>query len=146
MRAFNAASLISGVLLGCTVVLWASAFVISPWNHRLSITESFHVSVWGGFDEPFFGRLVFFNNKEYGPYRGSIISLSDSQGNSVPPITKRAWGDLFGVYYRYFHWSDTGETLWTLMVSLGYPLLLFSVLPAFWLWQRYGRLYRGKPA
>ncbi len=136
IRTFDVASLISSILLGCTVVLWASAFAISPWDHRLSMSSTFHVGVWGGFDGPFVGRLVFFSDKEYGPYRGSVICLSDSQGNLSRPMITRAWGDAFGVYYRHFHWLDTGETLWTLMVSLAYPLLIFSVLPAAWLWRR----------
>ncbi|MGA2030614.1 MAG: hypothetical protein ABSG68_00015 [Thermoguttaceae bacterium] len=62
-RALNLASLISSIFLGCTIVLWGSAFVISPWNHRLSIFSTFHVGVWGGFDGPPLGCLVFFNNQ-----------------------------------------------------------------------------------
>ena len=30
----------------------------------LSISDSFHIGVWGGVDGPTFGRLVFFNDEE----------------------------------------------------------------------------------
>jgi hypothetical protein len=150
IRAFNVATLISSILLACTTILWASAFAINPWHYRLSVTSTFHVGVWGGFDGPFLGRLVFFNDKEYGPYRGSIIFLVDSQGNSARPMITREWGDAFGVYYRHFHWLDTDQTLWTLMVSLAYPLVLFAVLPLAWVrawWQRRPRVaQRGEPS
>jgi hypothetical protein len=134
-RAFSIASLVSAVLLGCTALLWLSAFVLDPWSNRLSVTGDFHIAVWGGCDGPPLGRLVFFNDKRYGPYRGSIISVSGYK----EPAEVRCWGDAFGVYYRYFRWSGSGATLWTLMISLAYPLAMFSFLPAGWLWVRWRR-------
>jgi hypothetical protein len=51
------------------------------------------------------GRLVIFNNAEYGPYLGSTIQFQDDKGNVYPRFDRQiAWGDTCGVYYRYFRW------------------------------------------
>ena len=136
-RIFNIASLIFAAMLACTMLLWLSAFVVNPWDHSLSVTSDFHVGIWGGFDGLPVGNVVFFNNKEYGPYRGSIITLSGDDGGLPPSLQATAWGPAYGVYYRHFHWLDSGTNLWTLMVSLAYPFALFSVLPVAWLWCRW---------
>jgi hypothetical protein len=159
-RWFNLASLVSAVLIGCTVVLWLATFAISPWDHRVSLTHHFHIGVWSGFSGDTLGRLVVFNNAEYGPYRGSIIALADS----AHPSSKQGWSfgdydmgqitdyngrgevalqervcDLPGIYFRHIHTLLPKEysPLWTLMVSLWYPLFLFSVLPAVWVFRRW---------
>ena len=143
-RIFGIASFISATLLACTMLLWLGAFVFNPWNHSLSVANDFHIGIWGGLDGPPLGTVVFFNNKEYGPYRGSIIALSDDRGNPVPPLEKQAWGPAWGIYYRHFHWLDSGATLWTFMVSLAYPFVLFSGLPVAWLWRRWQN-FRSSP-
>jgi hypothetical protein len=132
-RWFNRAALASAVLLACTVALWLVAFFLNPAERHLAVTESFRVGVWGG---PICGRLVFFNTAD-GPYHGSIIALSDGQGNSHPRLRARGWGDSWGVYYRHFYFFDSGETVWTLMISLLYPLALFAILPVAWAWRRW---------
>jgi len=139
-RVFNAVSLVSAILLGCTVLLWAGAFVLNPWDHHVSLTRDFHMGVWGGLDGPPLGRMVFFNDDEYGPYRGSIVALVDDQGNPPRTLTFVRWGDAYGIYYRYIHWSDSNATCWTLMVSFAYPMILFGILPALWLWLRWRRI------
>lgn len=142
---FDVAALVSVVFLGLTVGLSLTGFVINPWDHRLSVTESFHIGIWGGFDGPTFGCLVFFNNGQYGPYRGSIIGLS--AGPDDPPQFQRtAWGDLdySGLYYRHIHWPDSNTTLWTLAISLLYPFFLFAVLPLLWMWRRWSARRYGK--
>ena len=65
--------------------------------------------------------LAFYNNLEYGPYRGSLISL-DGLGT---PHETRGYGRSYGVYYRYFRWnpepanaSSEPEIIWTLSISL----------------------------
>jgi hypothetical protein len=120
-RWFDAAALVSTTILGATVVLWLIGSAISP----LSITDSFHIGVWSGFD----GRLVFYNDKEYGPYHGSIIALSDAP---PPRVQIQAWGNSFGVYYRHFYFPKSGKTLWTLAISLLYPFFLFAIVPLAW--------------
>jgi hypothetical protein len=110
-------NVVSTVMLGLAVLLFLTGDVRNPWNHYLSFNDDFHVGVWGrGLDS----RIVFFNDAEYGPYRGSIIGFSDANGNIYPPLERvEAFGDSWGIYYRYFQWSDF--TLWTLTVSLWYP-------------------------
>ena len=121
-RIFAIASLASAVLWGCVILLWASSFILNPRDQRLSVTDTFHVGLLKG-------RIVFFNDKDYGPYQGSIIAIGDEH---LPRSV--AWGDRYGVYYRYFAWSDS--TLWTLSVSLLYPVVLLAILPVIRLWKR----------
>lgn len=117
---------LSGGLFIIMVVLAIASVWINPWSHHLSLTSDFHAGVWGrGWDI----RLVFFNDTDYGPYRGSMIGVFDDQGNIHPPLRKDVrFGDTAGVYYRYFRWADA--TLWTLMVMIWYPIVVFSVLLA----------------
>lgn len=68
-------------------------------------------------------RLVFYNSLDYGPYRGSMLSL---EGDPDPPIVK-GFGDWLGIYYRNIGWSD-GVRLLTLAISLWYPLILFGAM------------------
>jgi hypothetical protein len=123
---------------GLTVALSLAGFVTNPCDHRLSVTESFHVGIWGGFDGPTFGCLMFFNNAQYGPYRGSIIGLSAGP-DDPPQYQLSAWGDwdYSGVYSRHIYWPDSDTTLWTLAISLLYPLFLFAMLPLAWMWRHW---------
>jgi len=82
-------------------------------------------------------RLAFFNDSEYGPYRGSIIGMLDEDGNVQPPLEQQVgFGDTWGIYYRYFRWSF--GTLWTLAFSLWYLVGVFCVLPLVWLLKQQG--------
>jgi hypothetical protein len=123
-RTSKIVTLVSIVMLAISALLFLLGYVISPWDHFLSFSDDCHVGVWGrGLDS----RIVFFNNAEYGPYRGSIIGLVDDDGNVQPPLEREeAFGDEWGVYYRYFQWSDS--TLWTLMVTLWYPIAVFTIM------------------
>jgi len=93
---------------------------------RLSLSQSFYVSVKNCV-------LVFYNQPE-GPYRGGIIALVDDQGNAYPRMEREVGFNGLGIYYRYFRWP--GTTLWTLMISILYPLAVFSILPLLWLVRR----------
>lgn len=135
---FNAATLFSSVMLGVTIALFGAGHVLNPWDHYLSFGNESHIGLWGhGFDT----RIVWFNNEEYGPYRGSIISTIDADGNV---LDHEEWFVWWGVYYRYFRWSET--KLWTLMVSLWYPLAVFSIIPAFRLLSYVYRRSDSKPS
>jgi len=118
-------TLLSAMLFVASLLLLLAALVLNPWDHSLSVTRDFHVGVRArGLD----ARLVCFNDKDYRPYTGSIIQLVDSQGNVYPPLLRETRvGDSCGVYYRYFRSKDA--ILWTLMISLWYPVALFAVLP-----------------
>ncbi len=76
-------------------------------------------------------------SEETGPYNGSIISFT-SPGDPSPYETERRF-DALGIYFRYFKFRIVfpGEVLWTLTVSLWYPIILFSILPAIWLAKNY---------
>ena len=119
-------------LVACLVLAMASPSVEDLRVQRLRLSRGFYISVanWG-VDV----RLAFYNHPE-GPYTGSIISLEDDQGNVYPPIEREvAFGNTLGIYYRYFRWP--GTTLWTLLVSILYPMAFFSVLPLLQLIRRF---------
>ncbi|MFW6114477.1 MAG: hypothetical protein ACOC7K_01925 [bacterium] len=128
-RPISFAAAISFSLLAVILALAIASIWIHPWNHRLTITEGFHIGAWG---RDWDVRLVLCNDLDYGPYCGSIIGIVDDEGNVQPPLEDEAhFGDMAGIYYRYFRWADA--TLWTLMVSLWYPASMSAVLPALWL-------------
>jgi len=130
-RIFNTVSLISAILLACTIFLWAWSFWTDPRKDCLSFSGDFHVAVQHG-------RVVFFNVKDYGPYHGSIIALTSPEWPIERIFSKQqAFGDICGIYYRYFRWADSGDVLWTLSVSLFYPMIVFAVLPTIWVWKQW---------
>ena len=88
------------------------------------------------------GRIVFFNNVEYGPYHGSIIQISDDNGVAHPRIERTGFGDTWGIYYRHLRWSKSGDVIWTAAISLVYPLAVFSILPVTWGWCRWRQVHR----
>ncbi|TWU36745.1 hypothetical protein Q31b_50270 [Novipirellula aureliae] len=124
-RTFKIATVISAAMLSVSVLLFLVGYITSPWDYHFSFSDDSHVGVWGrGLDS----RLVFFNNAEYGPYRGSIIGLVDADGSIYPPLEREeSFGDSWGIYYRHFQCSDS--TLWTLMVTLWYPIAFFAIMP-----------------
>lgn len=154
-RKFNVASLVSLVLAIFILVLWLLTFAVTPWDHRISFTRNFHVSVWSGFSGDTLGRLVVFNNAQYGPYRGSIMSIGGKNTHETRwgwhmrdydfgqitfttqkgEVDKVRVCDLPGIYFRDFQIHSENRPLWTLMVSLWYPLFLFSILPAVWIFR-----------
>lgn len=156
-------SLVSTLLAICTFGLWLATFAITPWDHKISLAQNFHVSVWKGFSGDTLGRLVIFNDAQYGPYRGSIMRLSDGNvqetcfgwhagdydfgqiifTNQDHTIDKLKACDLPGIYFRHWQMHDQVHPLWTLMVSLWYPLVVFSLLPVIWLFFRW-RLWLSK--
>ena len=122
---------VSILIFATSAILFATGCFTDPWKHRVSVGDSFHIGVWNqGLDS----RIIFFNNAKYGPYRGSLIDVIDENGKRhSPPLEERAIGDSWGVYYRYFRWADVA--LWTLMVTLWYPLSLSSLVLAMQFWK-----------
>jgi hypothetical protein len=130
-RLFPLVSAVSAAMAALTLLLSACSFRLDPRESRLSLGPACHIGVCQRIGGNSLGRLVLFSDGKYGPYRGSLIALSDGKGGSMPPIDRRvSWGDSCGIYFRYWRWAN-GPAVWTLTVSLWYPLLLSAVLPAF---------------
>lgn len=118
-RAFNTTALISALLLAVAVALIVSSFRKSSHEPLVSLSPTFHVTATDA-------RLAFFNTRR-GPYRGSVLFLDFIDAG----VQIAAFGNSMGIYYRHIRWP-TGEVIWSLMVSLWYPTVLLSVLPAIW--------------
>lgn len=112
-----------GLLVACFAIFVAANY-IDPRDHFISLSDDCHVSLCKR-------RIVIYNDSDYGPYTGSIISLSEETG---PETTE--FGDAWGIYFRHFRWLD-GSVLWTLAVSLWYPVFLASILPGYWCMSRF---------
>lgn len=168
LRRFDSLCLISFACLVLTLALIGVSFATNPWDHRISFAPDFHVGVWNA-------RIVFFNDPDYGPYHGSMIHLGDGAGGVIfkggiraRPVLDRFWSvweygfvkkryvnsegvvmetdtacDLPGIYYRNFRGAD--GALWTLMESLAYPAVIFSVLPLIWSALRLKQRHRPTP-
>ena len=102
------------------------------------------------------------------PYTGSVRHLGDErgvlyEGGHARRTRDRSWivghfgfvqtsytgeedefvgrdrgADLPGIYYRHFIWGKQTAPWWTLRVSLWYPIVLFAILPLFWMIRRKG--------
>jgi hypothetical protein len=110
---------ISGAILAVCAILFPLSFVLDPREHHISFSNELHVGVSRG-------RIDVFNQASYGPYRGSLIGLSDGEGGIIPTLQREiAVGDRLGIYVRYFRWNDPPwplNVLWTVSVSLWWPI------------------------
>ncbi len=122
----------SAVLLILVLCLVTAGARLHPLSDYVSLSPDVHLSVSHG-------RFIVFNNAKYGPYDGSV----DTPGyESARYIEKTAFGERCGLYYRYCrtaYWS-----LWTVKVSLLYPILIFAVLPLVWFVRAVAALRRAK--
>jgi hypothetical protein len=130
------ASFISVGLAVCILGLGLIIFSMSSTGHYISFTRDFHLCYWHGHNADIGGRLAVFNDADYGPYSGSIISLSNGdRGADAHDPQMIGFGDCLGIYYRYFRWPDR-KALWTLMLSPLYPLIFFCLLILVWIFCR----------
>jgi hypothetical protein len=133
---YRVASFISVGLVVSMLGLGLIIFSASLRGHYVSFTRNFHLGYWHGHGADIIGRLAVFNDADYGPYSGSIISLSNSEREVDPNDPQMiAFGDCLGIYYRHFLWPG-GKTLWTLMLSPLYPLIFSCLLICFWIFCR----------
>lgn len=109
----NAITIFSFILCVVLLFLWAIGYSFDVWNDGITLGPEFHV---GAFD----GNISFYSDEV--PYQGSIIGLAGTK------FDRGIGWDFPGVYYRYFRWQD-GCTLWTLTLSILYPVLLTGSLP-----------------
>ena len=131
-RLFNIAVICSTII--CCVFA-AACFVadrIDPVKQFVGLGRDVQISVDR---RPYGPALEIFNDSAYGPYTGSIISVS-SPGK--PSGIQSSYFDFPGVYYRHFLWPD-GTTLWTLSLSLIYLAVFSAVLPLTWCIARWRR-------
>ncbi len=131
-RLLNIAALGSATIFCLIIVAWLIAGHFDPRRQFVSLSRECHLSIDHRGED---GRLEIFNDANYGPYAGSIIAFTgDPNGPSIS-----GFGDTAGIYYRLIRWPN-GTSLWTLSVSLSYPLIVAAVLPAIWLFRRSRRV------
>ncbi|PQO40055.1 hypothetical protein [Blastopirellula marina] len=123
-RILYSAAILSTAMLILSIALFLLGYAYNPWEYRLTLQDDFHIGVWTEWPD---SRIVFFNDSDHGPYIGSIIALRDSDRDVYPTfVREERFGPTAGIYYRYFERIDS--KLWTLMVSLWYPILFFAII------------------
>lgn len=141
IRASHLALTASAVFAVGILLLGLTMRIAAPREMRLSLSPNLHIGVSNSRRSAGLGRFEIFNDAR-GPYHGSIIGLVGADSKSYPPLDcEIAWGDAWGVYYRYFRGQD-GSILWTLSVSLWYPLLASAAFPLgrlLWRWSPAGK-------
>ena len=130
----------SAIAFCLLVVAWFAAGAVDPREQRLSLSDGCHLSISDRRGGP---RVHVFNDARYGPYSGSIVGIVRGPGDPNGPQISGV-GDVAGVYYRMIRWSS-GASLWTVSLSLIYPLLLAAALPLAWLVRRSRGSRRGFP-
>lgn len=143
---------VSAVLCGLLIALYAVSYYLDRPAQCIRVTPSFHI----GFRD---GGAYFFSHDQ--PWLDGTISLV---GTNAPKDVVSSWH--MGNYYGFYHsssverpGSDSGlltvtifnfpgsrfrevsyfwesRPIWTLLVSLLYPILLLAILPALWFYSR----------
>ena len=134
-RLFNLAAAVSTIVFCLLLAAWFAADAVDPRKQFISLSSGCHLSIDARGADP---RVHVFNDSSYGPYAGSIVGIVGDPNR--PKVS--GFGDLAGVYYRMIRWSS-GRSLWTLSLSLIYPLLLAAVVPVVWLLRRSRHLRQG---
>jgi hypothetical protein len=136
-RLFNITAAVSTIAFCVIVIAWIAAGRVDPRKQFISLSTTCHVTIDArGAD----ARLEVFNDASYGPYSGSIIAIAGDPNR--PKVS--GVGDVAGIYYRMIRWPN-GASLWTLSLSLAYPLVVATVLPALWVIRRSRHRGRGFP-
>jgi hypothetical protein len=156
-RFHRIALMTSAVVWGLLALMLPISYRLDIWKHYVAITSRFHI----GF---FQGGVWFYSHDK--PYMGSIMNIGAPPTHEVSRVWRTSHGDygvalstfigeqgeivdkmtactLPGIYFRHFQVHGEVLPLWTLMVSLWYPLLLSAILPSFWIF-RHGPLWFRK--
>jgi len=144
-RLLNIASMLSAVVCCLIVMACMMAGHVDPRKHFVSFSHDSHLSIDGrGTD----ARLEVYSDLTVGPYHGGIIGMSSAKYEypTVDPTGPRVWafGDTAGIYFRMFRWPS-GKSLWTLSISLLYPLAASCILPIVWFTLRRQARRQGFP-
>jgi hypothetical protein len=151
-RARTISAIVSAILCGLLVIIYAISFRLDYRKQGVTVTSSFHVG--------FFDGSVYFYSLDH-PYLDGIYSLSDT--NSPSPVVS-GWhiGDYYcfirsssivrygsnsapfsvtifnlpGTRFREISSSFENRLIWTFELSLWYPILLLTILPALWIYRR----------
>lgn len=136
-RLFNFAVAASVAVFCLIAAAWLAAGGVDPRKQFIRLSAGFHLTLHAhGAD----ARVVVFSDPTDGPYTGSILALAgDPNAPTVSGI-----GDVAGIYYRMIRWPD-GQSLWTVSLSLIYPLIAAALLPCAWIIRRSRRARRGFP-
>lgn len=116
-RIYKNATILSAVLLATQIAV--GVWAVSPQSRQsVCLCDGLWFSLWGS-DEAMVGPLMFFNDNEANTFRPVITTVG-----GVAPCE----GESLGVYYWYLPLGDD-ETVWTVMISVWYPIILCAVLP-----------------
>jgi hypothetical protein len=130
-RLFNYAALFSSLCYGVLVIAWKSADGFNSWTHFITLAPGLHLTLTtrdGG------ANLAFFNDGRLGPYLGGTLGIT-SKGSQHPTQIRDTQFDAIGVYFRLIRWPS-GPKIWTVTLSLWYPLALCAILPTMWIIRR----------
>jgi hypothetical protein len=117
---FSRVTIASAIGCGLMMLALVVSYRMDMRRDGITFTEHFHSGI-------FDGGLWFYSDQL--PYHGSIIQLGDQ-----PPILQKSGFDCPGVYYRYFRFPT--NTIWSVMISLWYPVVALAILPVIWMFHR----------
>ncbi len=154
MRLFNFTTVCCGILFCAILVAWFVTGDVKPEKQHLSLSRDCHVSI-----SEFLGgrRLSFFSYARWGPSLEGIwavsgkddppnetaVYLGGAAGYIRDPSIRINWFDAPGIYFR-LRQPTNGQSMWSLSVSLWYPLISSGVLPGVWMARRMGRNRRAR--
>ena len=122
----------STLFLAAFIGLWVYALVADPNLYSYPEPKFFHVSIGNvsmAVNKEDGGRVVFYN----GP-----IPNAHTSGFSPDNVT---FYEGCGIYFLLINVTASKVTWWTLIISFWYPVIIFAILPAIYLFKR---LFRRK--
>lgn len=122
---FAAICWFSLVLFSVGVILAAVAMLShpDPFANNVKVGPNFNASL----SDNFGGELIFFNDREVGPYDDrSIWAVGDAGQGKIPGV--RAWG-VRGLSFVCVDFGSRPNRSWTARVCLWYLSTPFAILP-----------------
>jgi hypothetical protein len=107
--------MLSFLVCGGLIILSGLTYRLYDCRYRILVGSDFQVAASAG-------AIWLYNGPA--PYRGSIISLTDDEGNRI--VRNIGW-DLPGIYLRYSRYP--ADMMFTLCVWIVYPIVLTGLLP-----------------
>lgn len=110
---------LSALVLVALILLGVGSRHTNGFTGDFRLTKHFHLGVLDG--------GLWFHSHSL-PYRGSIIEVVMP---GVPSAQIRGF-DFPGIYYRFIRLPTDPEPLWTLRLSLAFPIMLSLIFPLLW--------------